>query len=210
MPGRPRRPVLSQARGRRGNSSRRRADALCPVAAGCEASGPVCPAGCSDPTTAGAMSPPIATITGGEVALSASHEDAVAGGRSLRCLIVVLGYNDTRAGGDREVRCSSISSIRAASPTAGCISVALKDMGKCWRFAGRRRQSRCGDGSRDLVGPRAPKTAEPTRTWVAPSWMAVSKSALIAHAELLKAIAAGDVRKEGEMAAGSSSAGGCT
>jgi len=61
-------------------------------------------------------------------------------------------------------------------PTAGCIAldrIAMRRLQKLWS---NRLQISVGMASLPL---RRPKIAEPTRTWVAPSWIASSKSPLI-------------------------------
>ncbi len=46
---------------------------------------------------------------------------------------------------------------------------------------------------------RCPKIAEPTRTWVAPNWIAVAKSALMPIDRFFKPVARGDLRGQREM-----------
>ena len=48
-------------------------------------------------------------------------------------------------------------------------------------------------------GRRAPKIAVPTRTWVAPKRIAVSKSALIPMLSVGEAVAPGDLAQQREM-----------
>lgn len=61
-------------------------------------------------------------------------------------------------------------------PTAGCVAVRARDMRQIQHRLAARPVLVVGS---DKKPQRAPKMAEPTRTWVAPSWIACSKSALM-------------------------------
>lgn len=61
-------------------------------------------------------------------------------------------------------------------PTAGCVAVRARDMRHIQHRLAERPILVIGCGRRPQ---REPKMADPTRTWVAPSWIACSKSALM-------------------------------
>src|SRR5947208_14992185 len=56
--------------------------------------------------------------------------------------------------------------------------------------------------------PRCPKIAEPTRTWVAPNWIAVAKSALMPIDNCLRPLRAAILAVRAKCGAGASSTGG--
>lgn len=61
-------------------------------------------------------------------------------------------------------------------PTAGCVALRARDMRHIQHRLAARPILVIGAGKKPQ---REPKMAEPTRTWVAPSWIACSKSALM-------------------------------
>jgi L,D-peptidoglycan transpeptidase YkuD (ErfK/YbiS/YcfS/YnhG family) len=61
-------------------------------------------------------------------------------------------------------------------PTAGCVAVRARDMRHIQHRLAARPLLVIGSGNKPQ---REPKMADPTRTWVAPSWIACSKSALM-------------------------------
>src|SRR5471030_1835114 len=59
-----------------------------------------------------------------------------------------------------------------------------------------------------VVAYRCPKIAEPTRTWVAPNWIAVAKSALMPMDRFFKPLRAAIFAVSAKCGAGASSTGG--